>query len=169
MRKKLLTGLVILLVIVALSLGLSMPAAATESRYEVGYARVDINPYVVDGDPSSGIMKLPLCGIGDVWNRLSTKGLVDDNGDGVVDENDGLKVTCIAITDSNDKTVLLFTIFKTPPEMHFPHLAVFLRTAIYFTAPFSLKMLNCTASGQISLRAQQSKFWFTSKPTKMIL
>lgn len=85
-------------------------AEETVADYQVGYARVDINPYVVDGDLSSGIMALPLYGSGDVWNRLSTDGLVDDNGDGKVNEEDGLKATCIAITDYTGNTVLLITI-----------------------------------------------------------
>ena len=73
--------------------------AAAVTNYQVGYARVDINPYVKDGDLSSGIMALPLYGSGDVWKGLSTKGLVDDNGDGKINEEDGLKATCIAVTD----------------------------------------------------------------------
>ena len=84
--------------------------AVDDTNFQVGYARVDINPYVVDGDPSSGIMALPLAGTGDVWNRLSRNTLMDDNGDGVVDENDGLKATCIAVTDKNGTTALLITV-----------------------------------------------------------
>lgn len=83
---------------------------AVGGAYQVGYARVDVNPYVVDGDPTSGIMALPLRGYGDVWNRLSTDTLLDDNGDGVVDENDGQKATCIAISDEDGKTVLMITV-----------------------------------------------------------
>lgn len=92
---------------------LSPPRASawnTESgAYQVGYARVDINPYVVEDDPSSGIMALPLRGEGDVWNRLADDILLDDNADGVVDSNDGLKATCIAISDDEGKTVLMIT------------------------------------------------------------
>ena len=84
--------------------------AVDDTNFQVGYARVDINPYVVDGDPTSGIMALPLAGTGDVWNRLSQNTLMDDNGDGVVDENDGLKATCIAVTDKNGTTALLITV-----------------------------------------------------------
>lgn len=86
------------------------PSAATEDSFQVGYARVDINPYVVDGDITSGIMELPLRGTGDVWNRLSTYGLVDDNGDGVVNEEDGLAATCIAVSDADGNTVLFLTV-----------------------------------------------------------
>ena len=88
---------------------LSVGAAHTPGAYQVGFARVDINPYVVEDDPTSGIMALPLGGTGDTWDRLSTYGLLDDNGDGIVDENDGLKVTCIAISDEDGKTILLIT------------------------------------------------------------
>ena len=92
---------------------MSVPQAAALNleigAYQVGYARVDINPYVVEDDPSSGIMALPLRGEGDVWNRLSEDTLLDDNADGVVDSNDGLKATCIAISDDEGKTVLMIT------------------------------------------------------------
>lgn len=88
------------------------PVQASEEvgAYQVGYARVDINPYVVEDDPTSRIMALPLSRSGDVRNQLSSYGLLDDNADGVVDENDGLKATCVAISDHNGKTVLMFTV-----------------------------------------------------------
>ena len=108
--KKVFALLCILAVMVSISVFTPTPAEAAENAFQVGYARVDINPYVVDGDFSSGIMQLPLRGSGDVWNRLSTKGLVDDNGDGVIDENDGLKATCVAVTDHNGNTVLLINV-----------------------------------------------------------
>jgi len=91
-------------------------AAEEIANYQVGYARVDINPYI---DPTltgsalvaqSNIMALPLYGSGDVWNRLSTYGMVDDNGDGKLDAEDGLKATCIAVTDYKGNTVLLITV-----------------------------------------------------------
>lgn len=106
----------VMLLCTALLFGVASPAKAAESKFEVGFARVDINPYI---DPTltgseltaaSNIMQLPLRGTGDVWNRLSNIGLVDDNGDGVVDENDGLKVTCIAVTDEDGTTALMLTI-----------------------------------------------------------
>jgi hypothetical protein len=73
-----------------LPMAAEVEAAETVGNYQVGYARVDINPYVEDGNLASGIMALPLYGSGDVWNRLSTYGLVDDNGDGKITEEDGL-------------------------------------------------------------------------------
>ena len=96
MRKKILLLTSILCIFSCLLFALPAKTEATNNSFRVGYARVDINPYVVDGDPTSGIMALPLAGTGDVWNRLSQNTLMDDNGDGVVDENDGLKATCIA-------------------------------------------------------------------------
>lgn len=93
-----------------------LPARAAEETgseaapYQVGYARVDINPYVTEDDPSSGIMALPLRGYGSSWDRLSTEGLIDDNGDGLVDENDGIFATCIAISDEEGNAILLYTI-----------------------------------------------------------
>ena len=93
----------------------ALPVMASEKSnhhnpYSVGYARVDINPYVIEDDPSSGIMALPLRGFGDVWNRLSKDTLLDDNGDGKVNEEDGLKATCIAVSDDEGKTVLMITV-----------------------------------------------------------
>lgn len=110
MLKKIVSVSCMLAILVALFAGIQSPAAATDADYLVGYSRVDINPYVVDGDISSGIMELPLRGSGDVWNRLSTLGMVDDNGDGKTDEEDGLAVTCIAVSDAQGNTVLLLTI-----------------------------------------------------------
>lgn len=62
------------------------------------------------GNTEYEIMELPLRGSGDVWNRLSNIGLVDDNGDGVANGEDGLKVTCVAVSDGTGKTILLITI-----------------------------------------------------------
>lgn len=101
----------------ALLIGLlASGAVATETAetFLVGYSRVDINPYV---DPTltgsakfadSNVMHLPLRGSGSVWQRPSTK-FVDDNYDGVIDENDGLAVTCVAI-QSGEKVILMITI-----------------------------------------------------------
>jgi len=109
--KKFLSILCILAIVLSMSGNLYTPAEATgEDTFYVGFARMDINPYVVDGDITSGLMQLPLRGVGDVWNRLSHQGMVDDNGDGKVDEEDGLAVTCIAVSDANGNTVLFLTI-----------------------------------------------------------
>ncbi len=107
MKKRMIAFLCILVLTIA-ALG-SVAEAKEDNAMLVGYARVNITPYVVEGDPSSGVMALPLRGHGDVWNRPSAY-LMDDNGDGVIDENDGLFITCIAVTDRNGETVLLYTI-----------------------------------------------------------
>ena len=108
MLKKFLVTLCVLASLLTVML-LPAQAAGSEPCFYAGYSRVDINPYVIDGDFSSGIMELPLRGTGDVWNRLSKK-MVDDNGDGKVTKEDGLKATCIAVSDQNGNTVLLITI-----------------------------------------------------------
>lgn len=102
--------LAMLLSLVPLSPPRAAALNANSGVYQVGYARVDINPYVLEDDISGGIMALPLRGYGDSWNRLSTDGLIDDSGDGLVDEEDGLFATCIAITDVNGNAILLYTI-----------------------------------------------------------
>ena len=110
MLKRILAAVCVVTILVGLVAAAFVQVSAASMDYQVGFARVDINPYVVDGDINSGIMELPLRGSGDVWNRLSTYGLIDDNGDKKVDENDGLAVTCIAVTDYTGKTILLITI-----------------------------------------------------------
>lgn len=109
MGKKILSLLCTLSILLTMVVLLPGKAEAATPTFYAGYSRVDINPYVVDGDFNSGIMELPLRGVGDVWDRLSSK-LVDDNGDGKVDREDGLKVTCIAVSDQNGNTVLMITI-----------------------------------------------------------
>ena len=109
MKKKLLALLCVLSVLVGV-LALSATAATPEEEYfMVGYSKVDINPYYVDGDYSSGVMPVPLRGLGSPSTRLAYKYMMDDNGDGKVNQDDGLKLTCIAITDSHNNTILMFT------------------------------------------------------------
>lgn len=142
MAKKILALVCVLAVLTGISAATVLQADASAPNYQVGFSRVDINPYIyhyVDenragetpvelftdadgrqyytqwnqdesGNTEYEIMELPLRGSGDVWNRLSNVGLVDDNGDGVVNGEDGLKVTCVAVTDGNGKTVLLITV-----------------------------------------------------------
>lgn len=110
MKKKLLIRVSLLCMLCCLIAAIPMRGNAADNNFTVGYSRVDINPYVVDGNFSSGIMALPLAGTGDVWNRLSKNTLMDDNGDGVIDQNDGLKATCIAVSDKDGTTVLLITV-----------------------------------------------------------
>ena len=117
MKRKGLSLICALIVLVCLLSAVTVQAQTTTTgTFNVGYSRVDINAYI---DPSltgaelvakENIMALPLRGSGDVWNRLSTYGLVDDNGDGYITSEDGLKVTTIAVSDDTGKTVLLITV-----------------------------------------------------------
>ena len=110
MKKKIVAMICMLIALVTVMSVVTTGAKAADNSFHVGYARVDVNPYVIDGDFDSGIMQLPLRGSGDVWNRLSFDGLIDDNGDGRITKDDGLKATCIAVTDHTGKTAFLITI-----------------------------------------------------------
>ena len=78
---------------------------AGRDAYLVGYSKVDINPYAEDGT----ILPLSMAGYNDDATRLALPEKLDDNGDGIVDENDGIFATCTAITDKNGNTALVFT------------------------------------------------------------
>lgn len=121
-----------MLLVLAMAIGLSaqMVTAATPATYDVGYAKVDINPYaelasksIEDFEtfvPTNGadLLALPIGGgtatfkkVGeDLWTveESSVNGKIDDNGDGKVDANDGLFATCIAVTDEKGNTVLMY-------------------------------------------------------------
>lgn len=109
--------IIAVLCILALTVGILTVASAegTETellQVEVGYAKVDINPYwsIYQGEKPADaqddeLMPLLLAGS---TTRLAAKALVDDNGDGKIDGNDGLQATCIAIK-KGDKTVLLIS------------------------------------------------------------
>ena len=86
----------------------TVTSATPSEQYYVGYAKVDINPYDFDTPDPNDLVAIPMAGNGFADRRLSYEGKMDDNGDGVVDENDGIFATCIAITDSNGNTMLLF-------------------------------------------------------------
>ena len=109
MKKKLLALVCVMALIAGVHIAPTTEATSAEEYFRVGYAKVDINPYYVDGDPDSGIMPVPLRGNGSAHLRLAYDTKMDDNGDGKVDQNDGLYVTCIAVSDSQDNTVLLIT------------------------------------------------------------
>lgn len=122
MKKRLIAALVLVTLVIGLC-G-TIAAAAETPEYQVGYAKVDINPYysarfenylkeklpTYNGkwlDLEYGdMMPLSLQGNSHTKERL-TIGKQDDNGDGIVDELDGVYVTCIAITDPNGETVIL--------------------------------------------------------------
>ena len=102
--------LAILCALTALIVAIAVTTAAQKETptFRVGYAKVDINPWVDPNDWTKGMLPIRLGGYGESYAR-PTKGWMDDNGDGVVDDQDGLKATCIAITDDNDKTILLIS------------------------------------------------------------
>lgn len=106
--------------------------AASNDRYQVGYSIRNINPWVKSSfsldtdlgtaeflDPTTKESKkiYPyLCSL--VGNQVDWKSVItdvfDDNNDGKKDENDGIFVTCTAVTHGKDtdaeKTVLFFTV-----------------------------------------------------------
>ncbi len=109
MKRKLLAFACIIAIMASVFAFTVTAKTPTEDVFRVGYAKVDINPYYTEGAPSSGIMPVPLRGTGSAYKRLAYNGKLDDNGDGKKDQNDGLFLTCIAISDSRNNTVLLFT------------------------------------------------------------
>ena len=85
--------------------------SAAPNRYRVGYAIRNINPWV-NNDPAQGFRSgLFIMAGNDGSNpKYTANRLFDDNGDGIVDQNDGLFTTATAITDSFNNTVLYLTI-----------------------------------------------------------
>lgn len=110
-----------LLLITTLLIGLLgiVTSADSSDQFSVGYAKVDINPYNFDTPDPNDLVAIPMGGNGFAERRLSYEGKMDDNGDGVVDEKDGLFATCIAITDSSGNTILQFCIdvVKAVPQL----------------------------------------------------
>lgn len=124
---------------VSLFAAVAISANAEDAAIMVGYDNQDANPYVrhylVEGETgidagftddegntfhywwadSNGVahyelLSLPLRGTKAPMERLCANTLIDDNGDGVVDDNDGLSVTSIAISqDGNDPILLVST------------------------------------------------------------
>ena len=76
-----------------------------------GYAIRNISPYegdvYVEGE--SELYEFVLTGNGDDADR-PCDGIMDDNGDGVVDEKDGLFVTCVSVTDAAENTVMILSL-----------------------------------------------------------
>ena len=77
-------------------------AAATEYKQSVAYSS---NPEYLPKKNADGYFSVLLGGYGDNSYRWS-QGKMDENGDGVINDKDGLKVTCIAVTDPDGNTVL---------------------------------------------------------------
>lgn len=160
MKKRIIAVLCMLALVVSC---VAVAATATDATasFEVGYAVVDMNPYVyysateypdafaaaeadelreggayfiadlvnnetglaepevvdngdgtfttvTEGGPDGqyDLMSLPLRGYGDAWNRPGTH-LIDDNNDGVVDQKDGLKATCVTVTYDGNTVVFV--------------------------------------------------------------
>lgn len=106
--KKRIIGLCLLL-IMTVSLGAVVASAAAPAVYQVGYSKVDINPYYDESDHSKGLMPLPMAGNGFSNQRFSEPTKIDDTGDGVIDDRDGIFATCIAITDPSGGTMLIIS------------------------------------------------------------
>lgn len=104
MKRRILAILCVLTVLVGV-LAVTTAAQQQKQTFRVGYAKVDINPWVDPDDWTKGMLPIALSGYGESYARPA-KGWMDDNGDGVIDDQDGMKATCIAVTDDNDKTML---------------------------------------------------------------
>ena len=110
MTKKILAFICTLALLVGLLPVVSLAEMqSTPETYLVGYAKKDINPWVDPKDHSQGVLPVYLTGNGNDSERACT-GMMDDNGDGETDENDGLFTTCTAVTDSKGTTVLYITL-----------------------------------------------------------
>lgn len=109
MKRRVLAVVCMLLVLVSV-LAVSATANQENDRYQVGYSKKDINPYTDPENPDvNSLIPIPLSGYANGLERLATE-MMDDNGDGVKDSNDGLYTTCTSVTDAYGKTVLYFTI-----------------------------------------------------------
>ena len=105
MTKRILATILVLIVLLGVSA--SVATAAAPAYYQVGFAKVDINPYVDENDHSKGLMALPMAGNGFSDQRLSEPTKLDDTGDGKIDDRDGIFATCVAITDPSGNTMLI--------------------------------------------------------------
>lgn len=131
--------IIAIICLLALLLGF-IPAAAIvasaegEGQYQVGYAKLNINPYI-QGANTNGLgiadtsysdeatyvgtttistgsvkfVKIPLGGYGNAKTRLATE-FCDDNGDGKITLDDGLFTTATAVTDRNGNAVIFITL-----------------------------------------------------------
>ena len=111
MKKRLLAILCMLAIVVSVFTVVSAATETTDTAnlYQVGYAKRSVNP---DEDSDGTIdYTLPLTGLGDYDGAT----FVDDNGDGKVDTNDGVFVTCTSVTDTEGTTVLYITMDTMGP------------------------------------------------------
>ena len=116
MKRKLIALLCLLAIVVSV-FAVGITAQGATEYYQVGYSKQDINPWLDPSDHSKGIilagddsLGIPLSGYGgDAEDRIATS-MIDDNGDGVVDENDGLFTTCTIVADPDGKLLIFFTL-----------------------------------------------------------
>ena len=104
--------LAVALFLVMLPFATTAETPDTSGPLYAGYAKIRIDPA---SHPDGPITGLPMPGYGTSTDRLSTGGM-DDTGDGKVDDKDGLFVTCIAITDQYEKTVIYYGIDVINPN-----------------------------------------------------
>ena len=57
MLKRILAAICVVTILVGLVAAAFVQVSAADTDYQVGFARVDINPYVVDGDINSGNLR----------------------------------------------------------------------------------------------------------------
>ncbi len=107
MKKRFLAILCILTTLLGI-LAATAAAADDSGKIYVGYAKTDINPWVDENDHTKGIARIPLAGYSTPYRRLAA-GRLDDNGDGKVDDNDGLFATCVAVKDEDGKLLLFIS------------------------------------------------------------
>ncbi len=133
------TRILALLCLLAVFLGVFslavLPAQASdEAAYLVGYSKKDTNPWADPEDHDKGFLLpdkdengeyiidadgnykdgIPLAGYGSVQTRPALE-MLDDNGNDVVDDNDGLFATCTAVTDTKGTTMMFITLDAISP------------------------------------------------------
>lgn len=106
--KRRILAIICMLAILTGALAVTTAAQQDTATFRVGYAKKDINPWVDPDDWTKGMLPIPLSGYGESYARLA-QGWLDDNGDGVADNKDGLWTTCIAVTDDDDNTMLFIS------------------------------------------------------------
>ncbi len=115
MTRRILALACMLMILVGVCAGGFTAQGATE-YYQVGYSKMDINPWVDPKDPSQGIILagddtkgIPLSGYSTAENRIATS-MLDDNGDGNVDAGDGLFTTCTVVVDPDGSMIFFLTL-----------------------------------------------------------
>ncbi len=98
----------VLLTVMLVGMAATGAEASAPAYYQVGYAKVDVNPYYNEDNHALGLMPVPLRGNSYEEKRLALPNKMDDNGDGKIDDNDGIFITCVAITDPSGNTILLY-------------------------------------------------------------